>query len=188
MSSISYDTIKKVRREIRDFFESNDQYIEFPYECRLEDRKEFISKVLRCSIFSRIKLYSTFVVIKIIGLIGFPSIKILIYRLLGVKIGKGVYIAPEVLIDPTFPNLITIEDYCIIGWRVNLLTHEARVNSFRIGRVTIKRGAVIGAFSTVRAGVTIGEMSQTPMNSFIYKDIKPYSIVKTAQLYEGEMK
>jgi acetyltransferase-like isoleucine patch superfamily enzyme len=39
-----------------------------------------------------------------------------LYRLLSVKIGKNVVIAPYLQIDPFFPEIITLENNVIIGW------------------------------------------------------------------------
>ena len=100
------------------------------------------------------------------------SLKNSLYRLMGVKIGKDVAIGPNVLLDPLFLELITIEDGVILGWGCRVITHEFLEGEIRIGRVHIGKGAVIGAWSTVRAGVTIGDGAMVSMNSFVNKDIK----------------
>jgi acetyltransferase-like isoleucine patch superfamily enzyme len=95
-----------------------------------------------------------------------------LYRLIGVKIGKNVVIAPYVQIDPFFPELITLEDNVIIGWGAQLFTHEFTQNKIRKGKIHIKKRALIGGFSIIRSGVIIGENVVVSVNSFVTKDIK----------------
>ena len=104
---------------------------------------------------------------------GVPFIKIKnsLYRMIGVKIGKNVVIAAYVVIDPFFPELITIEDNVIIGVGATILAHEYSQEKLRKGKVHIKKRALIGAGSLVRCGVTIGEHSVIGAKSFVNKDI-----------------
>lgn len=100
-----------------------------------------------------------------------------LYRLIGVKIGKNVVIAPYVQIDPFFPEFITLEDNVIIGWGAKIFTHEFTQNKIRKGKVHVKKRALIGGFSVVRSGVTIGKHAVVSLNSFVTKDIKDYDTV-----------
>jgi acetyltransferase-like isoleucine patch superfamily enzyme len=104
----------------------------------------------------------------------YSPFKVLIYRLIGVKIGKGVFISPQVYIDVQFPELIVIEDYVILGYGASVFTHEFISNTYRLGRVHIKRGAMIGAFSKIRSGVCIGEQANSIVNSIVIKDIPDF--------------
>lgn len=94
-----------------------------------------------------------------------------IYRFFGMKIGKEVYIAPGVYIDRLFPELIRIEDGCIIGYQSTLLTHEIAIDYARLGKVHIKKQALIGAESIIRSGTTIGTKSIVGMRSLVIKNI-----------------
>jgi len=101
-------------------------------------------------------------------------LKILFLRnLLGMEIGKNVGIAPDTEIDHFHPRLISIGDNSILGWKINLLCHEFTQDQVKLGRIHIGKNALIGAFSTIRLGVTIGENSVIGMNSFVNKDIPP---------------
>ena len=99
-----------------------------------------------------------------------------IYRLFGVKIGKDVFFGPDVVIDHSYPQLIEIGDKCILGWGVGLFTHEGYLNHFRIGRVKIGNMVIIGAFSKIRCGVTIGNNVIIAVGSVVHKDI-PNNVV-----------
>jgi acetyltransferase-like isoleucine patch superfamily enzyme len=90
---------------------------------------------------------------------------------LRMKIGKNVAIAPGVELDPYHPELITIEDNVTIGWKTNILCHEFTPEHIRLGRVLLKKGAFIGAFCSIRSGITIGERSMVAMDSLVNKDI-----------------
>ena len=101
---------------------------------------------------------------------------VLLRSLLGVRIGKNVGICPEVDVDMLYPQLVSIGDNTIIGWKVHLLCHEFTQQQIRIGRVRIGKNALVGAFSTIRSGITIGENSVVAMHSFVNKDVPPGEI------------
>ena len=106
-----------------------------------------------------------------VRLIPLSSIKVFFYRLCGVRIGRDVYIAPGVFIDPLFPWLIELEDGCLLGMGCRLFTHEYTATNFRIGRVRVGKGSVVGAYATVRSGVTIGSKVTVGFNSYVNKDV-----------------
>lgn len=98
-------------------------------------------------------------------------------RLTGIRIGKEVAIAPQVALDPVFPELLTIEDGVVLGWGSKILTHEATIKNFRLGRVKLGKQSLIGAFSLVRSGVSIGKNSVVGMGSFVNKDVNESEVV-----------
>lgn len=99
------------------------------------------------------------------------SLKIWFARLAGMRIGKGCYIAPYTLLDPLYPHLIELQDGALLGLGCHLLTHEYSAREFRLGRVRIGRGAVIGAFATLRSGVSVGDGATVGMHSLVTKDV-----------------
>ena len=99
------------------------------------------------------------------------SWKIVIHRLLGTKIGRGVYIGPDVLIDPLYPELITLQDGCYLGIGCRLFAHEITASNFRLGPVVIGAGSVVGAYATVRSGVSVGNRVTIGFNSFVNRDV-----------------
>lgn len=93
------------------------------------------------------------------------------YRLFGVKIGKNVSIGPDEYIDPLFCDLITIEDNVLIGWGGGIDAHEIMLDYYRVGRTTIKKGAVMGGFAFLRNGCTIGENAVLALLSYAHQDV-----------------
>jgi acetyltransferase-like isoleucine patch superfamily enzyme len=78
-------------------------------------------------------------------------------RRMGARVGRQVFFSAGVWIDPTFPELITIEDCVFFGMGAKLFTHEFRIDQFRAGRVAIRQGAFIGGFAVIGCGVEIGK-------------------------------
>ncbi len=117
------------------------------------------------------------------------SWKIAIYRLLGTKIGRGVYIGPSVLIDPLYPELSTLRDGCVLGIGCRLFAHEITAGNLRLGRIVIGADSVVGAYTTVRSGVSVGNSVTIGFNSFVNRDVPngatvagvPARIINTGQ-------
>lgn len=101
------------------------------------------------------------------------NLKVFFYRLTGAKIGKNVSIGLAVVFDVFYPNLITIEDNVVVGYNSVILCHDFTVREARIGPVVIKRNAMVGANSTILAGVTVGENSEVSAMSLINTDVPP---------------
>lgn len=100
-----------------------------------------------------------------------------LYRTLGPKIGKKVFIAREVLIDDNYPELLTLEDGVVLSWRVVILMHDTSRVPHIVAPVTIKRKALIGVGSIIMPGVIVGEYAQVGSGAVVTKDVEPYSIV-----------
>jgi len=125
----------------------------------------------------RIRLFFNSFVCHICRIIPFIEIKNSMYRMIGVKIGKNVVIAAYTIIDPFFPELITIEDNVIVGVGATIIAHEYTQEKLKKGRVLIKKRALIGAGSLIRCGVTIGEHAVVGAKSFVNKDVPDFTIV-----------
>jgi acetyltransferase-like isoleucine patch superfamily enzyme len=101
------------------------------------------------------------------------GVKVFLYRLTGAKIGKHVSIGLAVVFDIFYPHLITIEENVVVGYNSVLLCHDFTVHEARIGPVVIKRDVMVGANSTILAGVTIGEGAEVSAMSLVNTDIPP---------------
>ncbi len=136
-----------------------------------EDDSYCCGEVVFPSVISHLQWPLRGLVVGMVGLLPISALKVFLYRLLGVKIGKRVYIAPGVLIDPLFPKLVELEDDCFLGMGCKIFTHEYTATQFRIGRTRVGSGSVIGGYAILRAGVTIGKRVTVGFNSYVNRDV-----------------
>ncbi len=84
-------------------------------------------------------------------------------RKYGGKIGKGVFVAKDVVVDYDFVFLLEIGDGAVISARSIIELHDSCLPNVlgrgknKVGRVTIGRRAYIGVNSVVLPGVAIGD-------------------------------
>ena len=170
MKDATREKIRSNRERLLNFLEGKEKALEFAIDCSIEERIDFIYSVIfpgtRKNVF-----YLRFLIARIAQYIDYSPAKVFLYRLIGMKIGKGAFLSPDVILDPHFPELIEIGDYAIIGWGTHLFCHEYSGDTYRVGRISIGRGAVIGGFSIIRAGVLIGENAQVASTCIVYKDV-----------------
>jgi acetyltransferase-like isoleucine patch superfamily enzyme len=102
-----------------------------------------------------------------------PIAKHPVYRAFGVDIGDGSVLAPEVVVDPFYPELITIGEGSMIGWGTKLLTHEGYTDEWQVGPVEIGDDVTLGHGSSTRPGVTIGDGATVAAHSFVNRDVAP---------------
>jgi len=104
----------------------------------------------------------------------------------GVKIGKNCHFSPYVLIDLVYPELIEIGDNVTIGSNVMIFGHINPTANLilkkthyprKVGKVTIKSGAVINPGAIITAGVTIGKNSIVSIGSAVFEDIPDNCVV-----------
>jgi hypothetical protein len=91
-------------------------------------------------------------------------LNILFYRMMGMKIGKGVMINTTNISDPC---LITLEDNVTIGGSATLFAHYAQGGFLVIAPVVIKKGATVGLKASIMGDVIVGEKVT----------VKPHSIL-----------
>jgi acetyltransferase-like isoleucine patch superfamily enzyme len=84
-------------------------------------------------------------------------LKVWILRRFGAQVGEDVFFSAGVWIDPTFPELITIEDKVFFGMNAKIFNHEYRRNEFRAGKAIVRSGTFIGGYAVIAPGVEIGE-------------------------------
>ena len=113
-----------------------------------------------------------------------PRLRVLFHRMRGVRIGKGVLLAPYVLLDLIYPKLLTIEDGVSIGPGVKIFCHnkpagyqvEEGWQRDTIESVTIREHTTIGANSVILPGVTVGPNSVVAPCTVISLNVPPCSI------------
>jgi acetyltransferase-like isoleucine patch superfamily enzyme len=163
--------LEEERKYFRAFFKSSDRQYQVKYTEKMQTYNLSIRDVIFPDLLSRLRLSRNYILSRIAEYLPFPVIKIFIYRFLGMQIGKGVYIAPRTYLDPLYPELLAIDDHAFIGIGANIFMHEYMPQGFRVARVRIKKGAVIGACAVIRSGVTIGENAVVGMDAFVNKDV-----------------
>lgn len=106
-----------------------------------------------------------------------PSpLNVLFFRMMGMKIGKGVLINSSNISDPC---LIVMEDYVTIGGSAFLMAHYGMKGFLIIDKLHIKKGAMIGLGAKILGGVTIGQKATVLPNSAIL----PKTIIKDGEKF-----
>jgi putative colanic acid biosynthesis acetyltransferase WcaF len=150
---------------------------------------------------SKIKIATWFIISGIVfknSLFPFSGIKIILLRLFGAKIGKGVVIKTDVNIK--YPWLLKIGNYCWIGekvWIDNLALvsisdnvcisqgallicgnhHYKKVGfDLMIKPIILEEGVWLAAGSMVSGGVVCASHSVLSFGSVATKSLEPYSI------------
>jgi len=108
-----------------------------------------------------------------------PSLRMknFFYRLVGIKIGRGVSVGLMAMMDVFYPQHISIGDNTVIGYNATLLAHEFLVSEFRLGSVEIGANVMIGANSTVLPGVRIGAGAVIGAGSLVNRDVPAGALV-----------
>lgn len=100
-------------------------------------------------------------------------LKRLMYRLVGVRIGKYTSVGFEATMDILFPQDITIGDDVVIGYDTTILCHGYVRHEYQRGKVVIEDDASIGAGCTILPGVTIGRGAVVGAMSLVNRDVPP---------------
>jgi len=111
----------------------------------------------------------------------------------GVKVGKNVTIGPH----GVFAIDTIIEDNCFFGPHFScandrLISYGEHGTSlkklpFQEFPIKIKKGAMLGTRCTVAPGVTIGEGARLDMCSFVTKDVKAFSHMRSSKKIVAEL-
>jgi acetyltransferase-like isoleucine patch superfamily enzyme len=169
------------REALACFLAGSERKFEFAIHCRPEERIKFIYTVIFPG-WRKYRFYWKFLLCRIARALDYSPLKVLFYRWAGFRIGRGAFISPDVTLDPHFPELIEIGDHAIIGWGTHLFAHEFDGRKYRVGRIRIGAGAVIGGLSVVRGGVTIGENANIASTCIVYKDVPDNYMLDSAIL------
>lgn len=110
-----------------------------------------------------------------------------IMRKMGCHVGKGCYIGDFVRIDPSHPDMITVEDNVSIASGARLLCHQRDFTNYHVGSdymklgytikpIVLKKGCLVGMESMVLPGVTVGEGAIIGAGSLVSKDVPAWTI------------
>jgi len=108
-----------------------------------------------------------------------PSLRLKnwLFRRLGMEVGRGVAWGLESTPDVFWPERIAVEDDAIVGYDATLLCHEFLRDEYRLGRIRVGEGAMIGAGAVVLPGVEIGAGARVAANSLVSEDVPPGTTV-----------
>jgi acetyltransferase-like isoleucine patch superfamily enzyme len=104
---------------------------------------------------------------------GASSLRVRLHRWRGVKIGHGVWIGYDAVIETSCPQLVEIQDDAVIGIRATIIAH------FRESRgVVIGEGAVLGPGVIVLPNVTIGKGAVVAAGSVVTSSVPAMTMVQ----------
>lgn len=108
------------------------------------------------------------------------------YTLSGIRVGRKVFIGESVYFVDGFTDdgLIVLEDEAVLSPKVILVAMAVPGESFlqrryrvvKVGRITVKKGAWLGAGCVVLPGVTIGEGAVVGANAVVTEDVPDYEV------------
>lgn len=103
---------------------------------------------------------------------GIPEVKAHYLRHeMRVKVGSKVFFSSSNVIDPYFPELLSVGDNTIFGLGASVFCHEIIDGKLYVGEVTIGKNCLVGVGSIVLPGTSMGEESiLTP--GFLLSDLK----------------
>jgi serine acetyltransferase len=104
---------------------------------------------------------------------GATSLRVALHRARGVKIGKGVWIGYDVLLETARPDLVTIEDGVAISMRATIIAHFKEFRGVRI-----ERDAFIGPGAIILPNVIIGRGAVVKAGSVVSQSVPPMTVVE----------
>jgi acetyltransferase-like isoleucine patch superfamily enzyme len=119
-----------------------------------------------------------FLIISLTKFLPSLALKRFLLRLTGMKVGRHVSVGLGVQFDIFFPELITLEDNCLLGYNATILCHEFLVKELRTGPVVIGENAMIGANSTLLPGVRVGRNASVSAMSLVNRNVKDRELVQ----------
>jgi serine acetyltransferase len=104
---------------------------------------------------------------------GAQSVRVVLHRWRGVRIGKKVWIGYDVILDTSRPFLITLEDGCALSMRVTVVAHFRGSTGVRI-----ERDAFIGPGAIILPNVVIGRGAVVTAGSVVTRSVPPMTVVQ----------
>lgn len=115
-----------------------------------------------------------------------PGPRLALYRLMGISIGRHVFVGLDTWLDDQFPELILIEDDVTISFRVTVVVHDdARrmdatipgAGDGTVAPVIFRRGCYLGAGCLILPGVTVGERAVVGAGAVVTRDVPAGKVV-----------
>lgn len=114
-----------------------------------------------------------------------PGLRRLLYRWMGVRVGRDVFIGFGVEMDTNYPELIEIGEHVTISHRCIIASHMAtdvdtplqKLYPPQARPVTIGAGAWLCVGAIVLPGVTVGENAVVAAGAVVTRDVPPATLV-----------
>jgi len=115
-----------------------------------------------------------------------PSLRVSLFRLSGIKIGRRATVNMNVVfLDDFYPGRICLEEEVAIAPFVSLVADSHPNNSIlyrkyamhRSGNILVRQGAWLGVGCVILPGVTIGRASIIGANAVVTSDVDDYAIM-----------
>jgi maltose O-acetyltransferase len=138
----------------------------------------FMRWYLKAFVFSLVRLLARNMIV--------PEVRIVLFRLTGIRIGKDVMINMDTrFIDEFTSGMIKIDEGAAIGPNVTFVANSYANKSFirevyeldAVGKIHIKEGAWIGTGAVIQPGVTIGKGAIVGSNAVVTRDVEDFSIM-----------
>lgn len=104
---------------------------------------------------------------------GAETLRVRLHKARGVRIGAGVWIGYDVVLETSRPHLISIEDGVSVGMRVTVIAHFRETQG-----VTIRRDAFIGPGVIILPNVVIGEGAVITAGSVVTQSIPAMTVAR----------
>jgi heptaprenylglycerol acetyltransferase len=118
---------------------------------------------------------------------GGDTIRPMLHRRRGVKIGRRTWVGFDTLIEPSYPHRVEIGDRVAIGIRVLILAHFAHLGRNRESSsgelddrvsVRIEDDVFIGPGAIIMPNVTIGRGAVVTSGSVVTRSVAPLTMVQ----------
>ena len=104
---------------------------------------------------------------------GARSVRVMLHRARGVRVGAGVWIGYDVVLDTAGPKLITIEEGATISIGAMIIAHFKEFRGVRI-----EKDAFIGPGAIILPNVVIGRGAVVKAGSVVSQSVPPMTIVE----------
>jgi acetyltransferase-like isoleucine patch superfamily enzyme len=112
---------------------------------------------------------------------GGVSARVAMHRWRGVRIGSGVFIGTDAILETSFPERISIGDRVVIGHRCLIIAHfreSDRLGTSDAPSVVIEDDVFIGPSVTILQNVRIGAGAVVAAGSVVSRSVAPLTMVQ----------
>lgn len=101
------------------------------------------------------------------------AVRIWLYRVIGFKIGKRVFIGMRCYMDDMYPSRTVIEDRVTISYCVVFAAHGPAMKN---PKIVIRKGAIVSAHATILGGADIGQYATIGAGTLVCRPVPPFSV------------